>query len=369
MSTIRLLPNGWEVGCRDDRSILEALEEAGHPLPNDCRAGHCGTCRIRMRSGDVDRGLYMPMALSDEDVADGYLLSCVATPVTPVIELEYGAAVAAAALGVELFPPRTEVEFVVTDKVTRTPGIVEVRLRPVGARLKYWPGQYVVLGPRGGGPERPYSIANPPRPDGEIVLHVARVSGGVTSTWVHERLSPGDPVLVAGPYGSFVGDLRMRGPVVALAGGSGLAPVLALTEAALRRGYEDPVTVLHSARTHEDLYAIGLLEYLTRRHPNFRYVRTVTRARERRAGTRTGRVPEILGSVARSLTGANVFIAGGPGFVKACGVAARALGADAGRVHIESFFLRSAEPSAGGDVMTSSTRMSPATGAGSERIG
>ncbi|MGH3376183.1 MAG: 2Fe-2S iron-sulfur cluster-binding protein [Actinoallomurus sp.] len=342
MATIRLLPDGREVDCRDDRPILETLEAAGHPLPNDCRAGHCGTCRIRLRSGDVDRGLYMPMALSDEDAAEGYLLSCVATPVTPVVELEYGAAVAAAALGVELFAPRTDVEFVVTDKIARTPGIVEVRLRPVGRRLKYWPGQYVVLGPRdGGGLERPYSIANPPRPDGEITLHVARVSGGVTSTWVHEHLSLGDPVTVAGPYGSFVGDLRMRGPVVALAGGSGLAPVLALTEAALRRGYEDPVTVLHSARTPDDLYATGLLGHLCRSHPNFRYVRTVTRPDTRVAGTRTGRVPEILRGVTGSLAEANVFVAGSPGFVAACGAAARALGAGAGRVHVETFFPRS----------------------------
>jgi CDP-4-dehydro-6-deoxyglucose reductase len=350
MAVIRLLPDGREVRCPGDRPILEALEEAGHPLPNDCRAGHCGTCRVRMRSGDVDRGLYMPMALSDDEVADGYLLSCVATPVTPVVELEYDAAVTAAALGVDLFPPRKDVEFVVTDKVARTPDIVEARLRPVGARLKYWPGQYIVLGPRGGGPERPYSIANPPRPDGEITLHVARVSDGATSTWVHKRLSPGDAVLVAGPYGSFVGDLRMRGPVVAIAGGSGLAPVLALTEAALRRGYADPVTVVHSARTHEDLYATGLLGHLRRRHPNFRSVRTVTRAVDRRPGVWTGRVPEILGEVTGSLAGANVFIAGSPGFVAVCGTAARALGADGARVHVESFYARSVEPPADGRV-------------------
>ncbi len=358
MAVIRLLPDGREVGCPGDRPILEALEEAGRPLPNDCRAGHCGTCRVRMRSGDVDRGLYMPMALSDEEVADGYLLSCVATPVSPVVELEYGAAVTAAALGVELFPPRKDVEFVVTDKVARTPGIVEVRLRPVGARLRYWPGQYVVLGPRGGGPDRPYSIANPPRPDGEITLHVARVSDGVTSTWVHERLSPGDTVLVAGPYGSFVGDLRMRGPVVALAGGSGLAPVLALAEAALRRGYADPVTVVHSARTYEDLYATGLLGHLRRRHPNFRHVRTVTRPAGRRPGARTGRVPEILGDVAGSLAGTNVFIAGSPGFVAACGAAARALGAEDSRVHVESFFPQPGETPA--RVVNPRTTMSPA---------
>jgi CDP-4-dehydro-6-deoxyglucose reductase len=301
-----------------------------------------------MRGGEVDRGLYMPMALSDEDAALGYLLSCVATPAARVVELEYRAAVDAAALGVELFPPRKDVEFVVTDKVFRTPRIVELRMRPVEGRLRYWPGQHVVLGPHDGdGPSRPYSIANAPRPDGEIALHIALVKGGATSSWAYERVAPGDRVLVAGPYGSFVGDLRMSGPVLAIGGGSGLAPLLALAESALRRGYRDPVTLLYSARSAEDVYAIGLIAHWRHRYPNFRYVRTITRPGDRPVDPPVGRVPDILGGVTGGLAGTNVFIAGSPGFVSDCAAAARALGAGPRRLHVESFFPYAGESESG----------------------
>ncbi|MGH3226742.1 MAG: hypothetical protein ACRDPY_50040, partial [Streptosporangiaceae bacterium] len=64
-------------------------------------------------------------------------------------------------------------------------------------------------------------------------LLVTRVPGGQLSSWVHDVLRPGGRVLLSGPYGSFVATPGEPGPVLLLAGGSGLAPVRALAEAAL----------------------------------------------------------------------------------------------------------------------------------------
>jgi CDP-4-dehydro-6-deoxyglucose reductase len=328
MARIQLPPDGPEVSCGAGQTLLEALEDGGVAWPNDCRAGHCGTCKARVRSGEVDRGLYLPMALSDDEVDDGYCLPCVTTPRSATVVLDRRME--------GLIPPRRDVPFVVTDKRARTPDIVELRLRPTGAALRYRAGQYVELRAEGG--SRPYSIANAPRSDGELSLHVSRVPGGVVSGWVHSRLRAGDVVRVSGPYGTFVGDPAIRGPVLCLAGGSGLAPILALTDAALRRGYPDPVRLVLSARTPEGVNTDGLIGSWRRRYGTFSFERTITRPAGDRIPPPVGRIDRVLPALVGDLREHAVFIAGSPGFVDTARGAVAGLGVDPGRVHVEKYF-------------------------------
>ena len=80
-------------------------------------------------------------------------------------------------------------------------------------------------------------------------------------------LLPGDRVLLSGPYGSFTAAPGEPGPVLFLAGGSGLAPVRALAEAALRRRTRSPVVLFFSARTQRDLIDDERFRSWQRRHP------------------------------------------------------------------------------------------------------
>jgi CDP-4-dehydro-6-deoxyglucose reductase, E3 len=233
-------------------------------------------------------------------------------------------------LPVALFPARDNVECVAVDKIPRTPDIVELRLRPIGALLRYRPGQYVeVRGPDA--EEGAYSISNAPRRDGEMSLLVSRTNGGTVSGWIHDVLTAGDRILLSGPYGTFVGDLARSGPLLCLAAGSGLAPILALAEAALGRGYCDPVTLLFSARTEDHLLAQGLFAHWEAQYPNFRLVTTLTRSRVR--GSLYGRIPDVLPGIIPDLSDHQVFIAGSPEFVDACLAAVRGEGAAEDRLH------------------------------------
>ncbi|MEE9415150.1 MAG: 2Fe-2S iron-sulfur cluster-binding protein, partial [Acidimicrobiales bacterium] len=181
--TIRLSPSGKEVEAQPGDTVLSALERAGYALANNCRAGACGECKTKVVAGEFDQGMVLSMALSNADRDDGYGLMCMASPLSDVLEIEFGTDDAKPTL----FPPRTNVPFVVVDKVERTPSIVELALRPVGDVLRYWPGQYIQLGgPVLGVTSRCYSIANAPRPDGEIRLLVTLVEGGAASTWLHD---------------------------------------------------------------------------------------------------------------------------------------------------------------------------------------
>lgn len=337
-STIRLAPSGKEVRTEPGDTVLGALERAGYALPNNCRAGACGECKTKVLCGEVDQGIVLDMALSPDERAEGYRLMCMAKPLDEIVEIEFGTDDARP----KLFPPRDRVLCVVTEKIPRTPKIVELRIRPIGDPIRYWPGQYLMVGDeRAGAPPRPYSIACAPRADGEIVLLVARVPDGTTSNWIHDRLAVGDRITVAGPYGTFIGDPGTDTPVLCLAAGSGLAPVLALTDAALRRGFKHPVTLLYSARSGADVFDEGLMAWWTAKHRRFDFLVTYTGGEPPEGARFTGRIPDVLGQVRSDLSGHAVYIAGSPEFVDACIDAARALGAAEERIFVEKYHPQS----------------------------
>lgn len=332
MSIIRLFPSGQEVDCASGDTVLGALEKAGYALPNNCRAGACGECKVRVKTGTFDQGMVLDMALAPEEREKGYGLMCMAKPTSDVLEIEWGTEDAQP----KLFPPREGMFYVVTDKIARTPRILELRLRPIGEPLRYWPGQYVTLGDeRNGIPKRCYSVANPAQPDGEIQLHVTRIDDGTTSLWVHETLKIGDKIRLSGPYGTFIGDPTAKTPVLCLAAGSGLAPILSLATAAFTRGgFRNPATLIFSARKREDIYEEGLLRFLEAKYRNFRFRTTLTRE----AGDDlSGRIPDILPELFPDLSRHSVYIAGSPDFVDACMACVTTLGARAELIHTEGF--------------------------------
>jgi len=347
-TVIRLYPSNREVVCPPGDTVLTALEKAGYALPNNCRAGACGECKVKVREGQFDQGVVLDMALSAEERRQGYGLMCMAKPLSKVLVIEWGTADAKP----KLFPPRENQRFVVVDRIVRAPRVVELRLRPVGQPMRYWPGQYVMVSDLTGTvPPRSYSIANAPRPDGEIALQVAKIDNGTTSLWATERVAVGEIVKIDGPFGTFIGDPSAETPVLCLAAGTGLAPILALTEAALRRGYRKPVTLIHSGRTRSDLYGLGMMRYWETKHRNFTYRATLTR--EVAEGYWHGRIPALLPVHFPDLSAYSVFIAGSPEFVADCKEAVGALGAPATRIHTEGFFGQAQPTTPPADAMLS----------------
>lgn len=333
MARIVIQPSGKVVECQGNDTVLMALEKQGYALPNNCRAGACGECKVKVLSGQYDQGMVLDMALTDEERRNGCGLMCMAKPISDEMEIEWGDAEALP----KLFPPREAVLFVVVDRRELSASIVELTLRPVGQPIRYWPGQYVTLGDDFAGiAQRAYSISNAPRPDGEIVLQVALAEDGVTSRWVHESVKIGDSVKVNGAYGTFIGDPSVETPVLCLAAGTGLAPILDLAEAAMRRGYKHRVDLIFSAKTEKDVYGQGIMAWWRAKHRKFDYKITLTR--EEREGYLHGRIDTLLPKMYPDLSKHSLFVAGSPEFVDACVIAAKALGAQDELIHKEGFF-------------------------------
>jgi len=333
MGVVRLSPSGKEVESSSGETVLETLERAGYALPNNCRAGACGECKVKVTSGEFDQGMVLDMALSQEEREEGYGLMCMCKPLTNELEIEWGTEDAQP----KLFPPTENIRCVVVDRIERTPRITELRIRPLGNQIRYWPGQYVMINDvdRKVTP-RCYSIANAPTNDGEIILQITRVPDGETSNWVHDNLFPGSMLNMSGPYGTFIGDPSTDGPVLCLVAGTGLAPILALADAALRRGFKQQVHLVFSAQKEEDIYDRGLMSFWNAKHRRFKFIPTLTR--EEKEGYHHGRIPTILSDLYPDLSKHSIYIAGSPEFVDSCATAAKELGANDEMIHSEGFF-------------------------------
>ena len=165
-------------------------------------------------------------------------------------------------------PPRLE---------WRVARVVDVRDETSRARtlvldVPQWPGhragQHVdvrLVAEDGYQAQRSYSIASPPE-DKTVALTVERLDDGEVSPYLVE-LRPGDGLEVRGPIGGyFVWHLGVGGPLLLVAGGSGIVPLMAmlrhhaLADASVRAAV--PVRVLYSARTPEDVIYHTQLEEL-----------------------------------------------------------------------------------------------------------
>lgn len=75
------------VAMKDGETLLESARRAGMGPPFSCEAGNCGTCMAKVLDGHAT--MRVNDALDDDEVADGYVLTCQAVPDTTDIEVSY----------------------------------------------------------------------------------------------------------------------------------------------------------------------------------------------------------------------------------------------------------------------------------------
>lgn len=162
-----------------------------------------------------------------------------------------------------------------------------VRLAATGSPLRFAAGQYAMLA-FGEHRARPFSMAG--RPDDAVLeFHMRHGLGGHAVT----RLRPGDGVEVEGPCGHAVLGDQHKGPILGVAGGTGMAPLLSIVTTALARDPGRTVVLYAGARDEADLYLTARLTRLARRHPRFRWIPVLSESATP-GGRRTGMVTDAL---------------------------------------------------------------------------
>jgi ferredoxin-NADP reductase len=126
--------------------------------------------------------------------------------------------------------------------------------------------------------ERSYSIASEPGRAGEIDITVERIEGGEVSPFLHEVVVPGDRLEVRGPIGGyFVWEAALGGPLLLVAGGSGVVPLMAMIRHRARSGSRVPTRLLFSSRGPGEIIYRDELDGLATAGDGFEVAHTLTR--------------------------------------------------------------------------------------------
>ena len=321
--------HGAAVPVEIGQTILEAALAAGVPFPHGCRSGNCGACKSRLESGEVELTPYSEFALSEAERQTGLILACRAVPWSDV-GLAWLDADETVAHPLRYLTCRV----VALDDATHD--IKRLRLAiEAGGPFTFSAGQYAAL-TFAGQAARDYSMAN--RPDEAVLeFHIRRANGGAASNYAATRLKFGDTVKVEGPYGASWLREKHTGPILAIAGGSGLAPIKSIVESALAAGMAQPIDLYLGVRAERDLYLEDHFQALAARHGNLRFVPVLSQP-DGDTVRRRGLVHETAADDHRDLDGAKAYLAGPPVMVEAATTLLLARGVRREDIHADAFY-------------------------------
>jgi len=333
-------PAGVTFTVDKKQTILDAALMQGIDFPHNCRAGGCGTCKCRLQAGKVKELTDKSYVLSADELAAGYILGCQSVPrgdVTVAVEGLLGAGPEHALV---------ETPATIADLQPLTHDIVELRLH-LDRPIRYTAGQYAELRVPGViDAPRSYSFAAAPPADGtpvaEVVFHVRKVPGGAFTPWLHGQAHVGERVQLAGPYGNFwlrPGDA----PLLCIAGGSGMAPIKALLEAAKAAAESREVVYLFGARTQADLYMVDAMQALARSwRTQMRFVPVLSDepADSDWTGAR-GMVTDLLAEFGPELSRYHAYLCGPPPMIDAAVEKLTSADVDEQRIYFDKFLDRS----------------------------
>ena len=188
--------------------------------------------------------------------------------------------------------------------------------------------------------QRSYSIASEPQREGEIDLTVELVENGEVSTFLHEVVAPGDRFEVRGPIGGyFVWEATQGGPLLLVAGGSGIVPLMSMLRHRAAAGASVPARLLCSWRTIDDVIYRDELDRLAARGDGLDLFHTLTRAQPPGWRGYARRIDAaMLSEVARPYGDAALtFVCGPTALVESAADALSGLGLRADRIRTERF--------------------------------
>jgi CDP-4-dehydro-6-deoxyglucose reductase len=312
---VTLQPSGHSFEVPEGRTILHTGLDAGFNMPYSCKTGVCRTCRGTIVEGKVDYGMVHPTYLSDADKDAGYVLLCMATPLSDVVvqvrELD-----GLAGITVRTVPCR----MMKVEKLAPDVALLHLRL-PMNENMRFVAGQYVELLLKDG-VRRAYSIANRPLTTGviDVELHIRHLPGGLFTDRVFSTLKERELLRFEGPLGTFFLREDSDRPMVFVASGTGFAPIKSILEYAFERGIDQtrPMTLYWGCRARRDLYMLDLPTQWAAEHPNFTFVPVLSDPQPEDAWTgRTGFVHRAVMDDFPDLSGYQVYACGAPVMVDA----------------------------------------------------
>lgn len=320
--------------AEDGETLLDALLRAGISVRYGCRRGKCSTCKHLLVEGDVDESEISAYALLDEERDEGLTLLCKARVKGDCsVELITGDDED----GLEPPPPSTLSAEVVE---VRQVGPTLWRLAATAdVPLDFLAGQYVEMGvPHLDGETRSYSLAVPPSASPDLAFIVRRHELGSFSGALGTSIAPGAVLELRGPFG----DMYLRPssrPVVLVAAGSGVAPLLSIIDHLAETQPTRRVRLAVGARTRGDLIAEQELAAWAEALDDLQAHLTLTAPdpSDRWTGP-TGRVQGLLARALGEEWDVDAYVCGPPALCADAELFLEARGVPPHRIHTDGFY-------------------------------
>jgi NAD(P)H-flavin reductase/ferredoxin len=307
---VKLVPSGHETCCRADQTLLDSCILAGIPVPYNCRSGECGECMASLLSGKVhELPGADPAVFTDVHRDEGNILTCMCFP-RSVIMLDLPLQTGAPAIRPDTFN-------VMVQRVERlTPTICGVTVETPWP-IEYHAGQCFEWVVPGISPNRKFSAANPPGGD-HIDFHVRIYPGGKVGDFVVNTMVTGQMLQLIGPFGNFGFSSNQWRPTVCVAGGTGLAPLLAALDDAFAHGDSRPIRFFFGARRRNELYCLNMLETWAVDCSNFSFIPVLSEEPEDSGWNgKRGLVTDILAKELGDAFGVEAYVCGPPAMIDA----------------------------------------------------
>lgn len=325
MARVKILNRGIVLESSGE-SILDTALDSGIDYPHGCRNGTCGTCKTRLLDGDVHMMDFASEALDDDELRAGLILACRAKPVSD-IRVQWTAE------DFDALPPVKTLKGTVSGVREIGEALYRVSIEPFKGPMHFLAGQYADV-QFADHPPRPFSMAN--RPDEALLEFVIRhMPDGLSSHHVATKLRVGDKVSLKGPYGDAYWR-AMDMPIIAVAGGSGMAPIRSIVRTALQLGHQQSIHMYLGIRNEPSPEVIDEFQRIVENHRNFRFD-TVLLTPNGTTERRIGHVHEAVGQDYASFGDHVIYCAGPPVMVDAMSELARANGADNNSIFADRF--------------------------------
>jgi len=307
--TITVQPSGRTFTAEADQALLSAAIAQGIGMPYGCKDGACGSCKCKKLEGTIVQGTHQLKALSLDEAAKGFILTCCATALSDVV-LESRNVTDESAFPIKKMPTR------VASLAKASHDVIVLRLQlPAADVFKYHAGQYVEF-MLAGGDRRAYSMANAPHTQldtPQLELHIRHTPGGKFTDHVFGSMKEKEILRVEGPFGSFYLREDSVKPMVLLASGTGFAPIKAIIEHMQFKGITRPAVMYWGGRRPADLYMNDWVKGKVAEMPNLSYIPVVSDALTEDAWTgRTGFVHNAVLQDIADLSEHQVYACGAP---------------------------------------------------------
>jgi benzoate/toluate 1,2-dioxygenase reductase component len=308
-------------------TVADAAYRQGVNIPLDCRDGACGTCKCLAESGPFEMGEYIEDALSVDEAARGYVLTCqMRAKGNCVVQVPASSSVCRT--------PQAAVTAAISEVRQLSPSTLSLTLKDASLdKLAFLPGQYVNLQVPGTDQTRAYSFSSLVK-DGAVSFLIRNVPGGLMSGYLTGAAKPGDRMTLTGPLGTFY--LRgIQRPLLLLAGGTGLAPFTAMLEQIATEGSAHPLHLIYGVTHDADLVEMDRLAEYAERIPNFSYAACV--ASPDSAYPNKGYVTHHITPAHMNDGDVDVYLCGPPPMVEAVSQFIRECGVKPASFHHEKF--------------------------------